>query len=167
MTDKKKADQQASPKKTRCHHTKTISLAQSMRRRYSAQVSAKSGADLGRSINSRRTGAPKTIAGAFFVPAVMLYGSCARDTFGCAGFLESRSANPRTAVTIPRLAANGDSSTIPGATPMQQLRNLRAAAHRRMAIAALRADSSLSTRLARYQHHMTKARALEAVGGAQ
>lgn len=44
---------------------------------------------------------------------------------------------------------------------------LRAAAHRRMAFAALHADSSLSTRLARYTHHITKARALEAVGGVQ
>lgn len=35
-----------------------------------------------------------------------------------------------------------------------------AAAHRRMAIAALRADSSASVRLARYNAHMTKARAL-------
>ena len=64
-------------------------------------------------------------------------------------------------------ACIADSSTITGATPMQQLRNLRAAAHRHMAISALRADSSLSTRLARYQHHITKARALEALGGAQ
>ena len=37
----------------------------------------------------------------------------------------------------------------------------RAAAHRAMAIAALRADSSLSVRLKRYNEHMTKARALE------
>lgn len=44
---------------------------------------------------------------------------------------------------------------------------LRAAAHRRMAFAALQADSSLSTRVSRYQHHITKARALEALGGAQ
>ena len=50
---------------------------------------------------------------------------------------------------------------------MQHIRNLRAAAHRRMAIAAPHADSSLSTRLARYQHHISKARALEAVGGEQ
>lgn len=49
---------------------------------------------------------------------------------------------------------------------MQHIRNLRAAAHRRMAIAALHADSSLSTRLARYQHHISKARALEALRGA-
>ena len=44
---------------------------------------------------------------------------------------------------------------------------LRAAAHRRMAIAALWANSSAATRLARYQHHMAKARRLEAVGGEQ
>ena len=50
---------------------------------------------------------------------------------------------------------------------MQQLRIIRAAAHRRMALAALRADSSLRTRLARYQHHITKARALESKGGEQ
>ncbi len=38
----------------------------------------------------------------------------------------------------------------------------RVAAHRAMAIAALRADSSLSVRLKRYNHHMGIARALEA-----
>ena len=43
----------------------------------------------------------------------------------------------------------------------------RAAAHRAMALAALHANSSLATRLARYNAHMTKARALEAAGGAQ
>lgn len=48
---------------------------------------------------------------------------------------------------------------------MQSIRKLRASAHRRMALAALRADTSLRTRLARYQQHMTKARALEVTGG--
>ncbi|NHN76829.1 hypothetical protein HA520_05945 [Azotobacter chroococcum] len=38
----------------------------------------------------------------------------------------------------------------------------RAAAHRAMALAALRADSSLSVRLKRFDDHMAKARALEA-----
>ena len=38
----------------------------------------------------------------------------------------------------------------------------RAQAHRAMAMAALRADSSLSVRLKRYNQHMAKARALEA-----
>lgn len=44
---------------------------------------------------------------------------------------------------------------------------IRAAAHRAMALAALHANSSLSTRLARYNQHMNKARALETIGGAQ
>lgn len=43
----------------------------------------------------------------------------------------------------------------------------RAAAHRSMALAALRADSSLSVRLKRYNAAMARARALEAQGGAQ
>lgn len=43
----------------------------------------------------------------------------------------------------------------------------RAAAHKAMALAALHANSSLTTRLARYNHHMAKARSLEQVGGAQ
>lgn len=43
----------------------------------------------------------------------------------------------------------------------------RASAHRAMAIAALRADSSLSVRLTRYNAAMTKARALEAEAAEQ
>ncbi|MCY1294282.1 hypothetical protein D9M70_435740 [compost metagenome] len=84
---------------------------------YSPPVTVNPVIDLGRSNNSRRTGAPTTIAGAFFAPAVSCYGSCARDTFGCAGRLESRSANPRTAVTLIRLAANGGSSSTLGTPP--------------------------------------------------
>ena len=40
-------------------------------------------------------------------------------------------------------------------------RFIRAAAHKAMALAALRANSSLPSRLARYNHHMQRARALE------
>ena len=43
----------------------------------------------------------------------------------------------------------------------------RAAAHRAMAKAALFADSSVSTRLKRYNRHMAKARTLEADAGGQ
>lgn len=42
----------------------------------------------------------------------------------------------------------------------------RAVAHKAMALSALRANSSLSVRLKRYNHHMEQARALEAQGGA-
>ncbi len=44
---------------------------------------------------------------------------------------------------------------------------IRTLTHRRMALAALHADSSLATRLKRYNHHMDIVRALEAQGGAQ
>ena len=44
---------------------------------------------------------------------------------------------------------------------------IRAAAHRAMALAALHANSSLRTRLSRYNLHMEKARALESDGGVQ
>jgi hypothetical protein len=43
---------------------------------------------------------------------------------------------------------------------------IRAIAHRRMALSALRADSSLSVRLKRFNHHMSIVRSLESVGGA-
>lgn len=142
-------------------------VAKRHRRRYGVPVAVNPAADLGRSSYGRRTSA-KQYPGAFLLPA--FYGSCARDTFGCAGPLSSRSANPRTAVTIPRLAANGGSSTTKGAPPMQHARNpsaSHAAAWKARALAALRADCSLSVRLARYNAAMAKARALETVGGAQ
>lgn len=44
---------------------------------------------------------------------------------------------------------------------------IRAHAHRRMALSALRANSSLSVRLKRFNHHMNIVRALEAQGGAK
>jgi len=44
---------------------------------------------------------------------------------------------------------------------------IRAYAHRHMALSALRADSSLSVRLARYNAHMAIVRTLESAGGAQ
>lgn len=110
--------------------------------------------------------------GAFLLPTG-LYGGCARDAFGRAGFLCVQSANLRTVTTLTCLAASrGDSkhkgvslmsiNTTGTSVPTSLLRKITA--HRRMAIAALRADSSASVRLARYNSHMSKARALEAVG---
>lgn len=61
-----------------------------------------------------------------------------------------------------------------GAFPMTKRRILtlnpskaRAAYHRACALAALHADSSLATRLSRYNAAMARARALEAQGGAK
>ena len=136
---------------------------------YRSPVTVNPVADLGRSNKHRRTSAHHPNAGAFFVPGSSSYGGCAWDTFGCAGCLCSRSANPRTAATLTCLAAGGDSSTTQGATPMHNTRNpsTHAAAWKARAFAALRADSSLSVRLARYNEAMSKARRLESQGGAQ
>lgn len=149
------------------------SLASSHPRRYGLPVAANSATGLGRPTNSRRTSVHVPKTDAFFVPEFSRYGGCTWDTFGCAGFLESRSANPRTAATHPRLAAKSGSSSTLGASPMQFSRtqnpsatSSKAAAHRAMAMAALRANSSLSVRLTRYNAHMVIARALEADGGA-
>ena len=137
-------------------------LAHATPRRYAQGAAANSAADLGRSNDSRRTSAT-FMTGAFFVPA-MRNGGCARDTFGCAGFLESRSANLRTVAPIRCLAASGDGSSTLGALPMFPTRSpsARAAAHRAMAKAALFSDSSAAVRLKRYNHHMQKAHRLEA-----
>jgi len=145
------------------------SLANEEARGYSRFVVANSTIGRRGPAISRRTGADHT-AGAFFVPAAPSYGGCAWETFGSAGFLESRSANLRTAATLIRFAANRGSSSTLGARPMKHTLNppkrCRIAAHKAQAMAALRADSSLSVRLARYNAAMQKARSLEASGGA-
>jgi len=47
---------------------------------------------------------PSTVAGAFFVSAMLCYGGRARETFGSAGIHSGRFANLRTAATLIRLA---------------------------------------------------------------
>lgn len=112
---------------------------------------------------------PMSIAGAFSMPAMSLYGGRAREAFGSAGCQLARFLTPRTAATQSREKDRGSSMTQVGATHMHALNpsKVRAAAHRAMAIAALHADSSLSVRLNRYRHHMDRARALTAVEVAQ
>ncbi|WP_082481335.1 MULTISPECIES: hypothetical protein [Pseudomonas] len=51
--------------------------------------------------------------------------------------------------------------------PTHSPSRIRAFAHRRMALSALHADSSLATRLARYNRHMARARAFEQAEGTQ
>ena len=149
-----------------------ITLAPVCVRMYRLPVTANSVTGFDGPIRHRRTGAPYPTAGAFFVPAVSSYGGCARDTFGYAGFLCPRSVNLRTAATHIRLTAIRGSSLDKGATPMRTTLSLNpskshAAAWKARAFAALRADSSLSVRLRRYNEAMTRARSLEAVGGAK
>lgn len=144
-------------------------VASNRAHRYCLPVAANSATGFGDPESKRRTGAPITIAGAFFVPAHPVYGGCAQETLGSAGFLLPRFANLRTAATLIRLATISGSSSAKGARPMTNIipPAIRLAAHKAMALAALRANSSLSVRLKRYNHHMDQARALEAQGGAQ
>ena len=62
-------------------------LAMHSHNRYGAPVAANSATGFDGPSHNRRTGAPITIAGAFFVPALLFYGGCAWETFGSAGFL--------------------------------------------------------------------------------
>lgn len=144
-------------------------LASNHARRYGSPVTANSVTGLGNPISKRRNSAPITIAGAFFVPAVTCYGGCAWEAFVPAGFLLPRFTNLRTAATHS-LGNERGSSSAEGATPMKHAlipSKIRAFAHRRMALSALRANSSLSVRLTRYNTAMAKARALEVEGGMQ
>ena len=141
-------------------------LAPTLRERYCKAVTAKSVTGRGNPNPKRRTSAPIS-AGAFFVPAAC-YGGCAWDTFGCAGFLFGRFSTPRTVATQSRGKDRGDSNQ-KGVIPMASFRLFptrsapaRAAAHRAMAKAALFSNSSAAVRLKRYNHHMDKARRLEA-----
>jgi len=146
-----------------------VGLAPVQRSLYRPSVAANSATGFGDPNTVRRTSAPSMTAGAFFVPAHPVYGGCARETFGSAGCLTSRFANLRTAATLNRLATIRGSSSTLGAEPMTTLipSKIRALAHRKMALSALRANSSLSVRLKHYNQHMDQARALEAQGGAQ
>ena len=84
--------------------------------RYSLPVAANSAVGLGGPNSTRRNSAPITIAGAFFVPAFLCYGGLRRSTLGCAGLLVRRSANPAQSVTQICLAADGDGSSVQGAS---------------------------------------------------
>lgn len=147
-----------------------LNLAQPLRPRYSAHVAVNPATGFGDPLENLAHMRPKTIAGAFFVPAMPLYGGRAWETFGSAGFQVSRFANLRTAATHNRLATvRGSSKNKLGAPPMKHPHALNpsalqqhAAALKARAFAALRADSSLSVRLARYNAAMAKARELEA-----
>lgn len=141
-------------------------FAFSQRLDYGFSVTAKSVTGRRNPFTSRRISAPIS-AGAFFVPA-MCYGGCAWASFGLAGFLECRFPTLRTVATQSRRKDRGDSSTL-GVITMASFRLFptrsapaRAAAHRAMAKAALFSNSSTAVRLKRYNHHMSKARRLEA-----
>lgn len=143
-------------------------LALISNRSYGFPVTVDPVTDLGRSNSKRRTSAHHTIAGAFFVSAIRCYGGCAWDTFGCAGF--SFCPGRPTRVQLPPSSLGRDWWQLPSKRSFT-MRNCspstHAAAWKARAFAALRSDSSLSVRLSRYNAAMSRARALEAQGGAQ
>jgi len=146
-----------------------ISLAVPTCPGYRWPVTANSVAGFGDPTYERRNSAQLRIAGAFFVPAISLYGGLRGETERSAGVLSCRFANPAQSATQHRLATIGGGSSTKGAAPMIPTRNpsaiqARAAAHRQMAMSALHANSSLSNRLRRYNAHMAIARDLEAQG---
>ena len=150
------------------YSSEAVAVAPVRSRMYRLPVAANSATGFGdpMKLAHRRRSNPK--AGAFFLPDISIYGGCARDTFGYAGCQLSRFANLRTAATLNRLATiDGSSKPKVGAIPMNTTRNpsTHAAAWKARAFAALRADSSLSVRLARYNAAMNRAREIEAVGG--
>jgi hypothetical protein len=109
---------------------------------------------------------PYSTAGAFFMPAVSLYGGCVWEAFEPAGCQLSRLTNLHTAATHSFGHERGSSKPKVGATPMNHIHTAlknRAAAHKSMAFAALRADSSASVRLGRYRKHIDRSRALLAL----
>src|SRR5690554_1733143 len=85
-------------------------LTNSRQRNYAYLAAAKSVAGRRGPNDTKAHKRPQPIAGAFFVPAISCYGGLCGDTFGCAGFLCARSANPVQPVTIPCVAASGDGS---------------------------------------------------------
>jgi len=127
---------------------------------------AKSTSRFGDRNRQRRTSAHTHDDGAFFVPAHLRYGGCVGETFGSAGSFVPGSPTPAqtatpclaTAVAVPKSDKGTDIMKHPISTFLER----RAASHRAMAYAALRADSSLRVRRNRYNRHIEKARAAEA-----
>lgn len=152
------------------HHMQPV-LTHRLAEGYASSASAKSGVGFGDPSISRRTSAHRD-TGAFFMPVHRVYGGCAWEPFGAAGFLECRFANLRTVTSNRCLATAGGGSSTLGASPMALARLLpirspsaRADAHRAMARAALFSDSSARVRMRRYNEHMERARAFDAAAG--
>jgi hypothetical protein len=137
--------------------------------RYSLAVAANSATGRRNPRISRRISAQITTVGVFFRPQSSVMAAVCGQASAWPGAYYPGIPTPHTAATQSRRKDGGGSSQKVGATPMPALNpsKIRAAAHRAMALAALHANSSLATRLTRYNAHMAKARALETAGGAQ
>ena len=137
--------------------------------RYSLRVAANSATGRRNPRISRRISAQITTAGVFFRPQLRVMAAVCGQASVWPGAYYPGIPTPCTAATQSRRKDGGGSSLKVGAHHMHALNpsKIRAAAHRAMALAALHANSSLATRLSRYNAHMSKARALETAGVAQ
>ena len=159
-------DQFMPPRKNpQANHT----VALSKNGRYSLPVAANSATGRRNPRTSRRISAQITTAGVFFRPQLRVMAAVCGQASAWPGAYYPGIPTLCTAATQSRRKDGGGSSLKVGAHHMHALNpsKIRAAAHRAMALAALHANSSLATRLSRYNAHMSKARALEAAGGAQ
>jgi len=144
-------------------------VALSKNGRYSLAVAANSATGCRNPQRYRRTSAQFTIAGVFFRLQSSVMAAVCGQASAWPGSCISGIPTPHIAATQSRRKDRGSSQKDMGAPHMHAINpsKIRAAAHRAMALAALHANSSLATRLSRYNAHMSKARALEAAGGAQ
>lgn len=149
-------------------HIYIPALAKPSRDDYSSAVTANSVAGCRNPRKQKAPSAQNSISGVFlclkyrFMAAVCGRASALPGSF-CPGI-----PTLHTAATQSRRKDRGSSSA-EGAPPMHALNpsKICALVHRRLALTALRANSSLSVRLARYNTHMNIARTLRAAGGGQ
>lgn len=144
-------------------------LASSRARRYGLSVAANSATGRRNPRSKRRNSAQITSAGVFFRLQFRVMAAVCGQASAWPGSFCPGIPTPRTAATQSRRKDRGSSSLAEGALQMPALipSAIRALAHRRMALSALRANSSLSVRLARYNAHMAIVRTLETSGGVQ
>ena len=137
-------------------------------RGYLSSVAAKSVTGRENPSKQKAHSAQDSISGVFLCLRFRFMAAVRGQTSVWPGFLLPRNSHPTHSCHLSREKDRGSSSKAKGAIPMTTLipSKIRALAHRRMALSALRANSSLSVRLKRYNDHMSQARALEAVGDA-
>ena len=144
-------------------------VASSRARRYGLSVTANSVTGRRNPMSKRRNSAQITTAGVFFRLQFCVMAAVCGQASAWPGSFCPGIPTPCTAATQSRRKDRGSSSKAKGAPRMHALTPsaIRAFAHRRMALSALRANSSLSVRVARYNSHMAIARTLESAGGVQ
>jgi hypothetical protein len=145
-------------------------IAKHQRWAYASPVAANSAAEIG---VSKPTGGHRLTSG-FFVSAAwqpVMGGPCG-GAFGHAGFCRPVRQPCTVPPTLIGVGESGENTATTGNTAMTPrhtltlvtpTRRARAAHHRRLALAALKLDSSLSVRLSRYWRHIEQARLLERV----